>query len=183
MPRCRSAWLSHGFCCDRKQTQSGLVVPADLISATIEDKARGTAGTNWPALSFPMIFALDPFWRVSVFEYLHHIQQNEQDWWLEFFISIGWKRVAEFCFFSVAYTFFLCLICFERHQCSSQITLWQCHLKDCPQRFKVFESVLKGSDFKHSPPSLSLSGIDKVEISPIRRHCCELEYGMFGKRY
>ena len=35
-----------------------MVVPADLISATIEDKARGTAGTNWPALSFPMIFAL-----------------------------------------------------------------------------------------------------------------------------
>ena len=101
MPRYRSAWLSHGFCCDRKQTQSGLVVPADLISATIEDKARGTAGTNWPALSFPMIFALDPFWRVSekVFGYQHHIQQNEQDWWLEFFISIGWKRVAEFCFF------------------------------------------------------------------------------------
>ena len=105
MPRCRSAWLSHGFCCDRKQTQSGLVVPADLIWATIEDKARGTAGTNWPALSFPMIFALPLLKNIrkKVFGYLHHIQQNEQDWWLEFFISIGWKRVAEFCFFCGLY--------------------------------------------------------------------------------
>ena len=103
MPRCRSAWLSHGFCCDRKQTQSGLVVPADLISATIEDKARGTAGTNWPALSFPMIFALDPFWRVS-----------EKSVWISAPYPTEWTRlvtwvfllvldekgyVAEFCFF------------------------------------------------------------------------------------